>query len=144
MSLSVGGLFSGIGLLDYGLHQAGLRHAWLCEIDEWRRSMLELRFPGVPVYADVRDVGAGAARVDVIAGGFPCKGVSSAGRREGFGHPETALWREMLRVVRVLRPRYVLVENVADLLTLRPSGGARGELFREILEGLAERSTPAS
>jgi DNA (cytosine-5)-methyltransferase 1 len=138
VSLTVGGEFDGIGLLALGLHLAGLRHAWLCEVDPWRRFILELRFPGVPVFDDVRAVGAANARpVDVIAGGFPCKGVSGAGTKSGFGHPETALWREMLRTVRELRPRYVLVENVADLLRLRPPGGQPGDLFREVLGGLS-------
>lgn len=78
--LRVGGLFDGVGLLAYGLHLAGLEHAWLCEWDEWRRGILHKRFPGIPVYDDVRHVGASnAVRVDVIAGGFPCKGVSVAG-----------------------------------------------------------------
>jgi DNA (cytosine-5)-methyltransferase 1 len=138
IDLSVGGEFDGCGLLAYGLHLAGLRHAWLCESDPWRRSILELRFPGVPIFDDIRGVGAASARpVDVIAGGFPCKGVSSAGGGAGFGHPETVLWREMLRTVRELRPRYVLVENVANLLRLRPPGGEPGDLFREVLGGLS-------
>ena len=130
--VNVGSLFSGCGLLDYGLHLAGFEHAWFCEKDEFRRRILALRWPGVPIYDDVRTLGADAARVDLIAGGFPCKGISSAGRQQGFGHPETALWREMLRVVRHLRPRYVLVENVAALLTLR-----NGALFGEVVGGLA-------
>jgi len=131
--MRAGSLFSGCGLLDYGLTLAGFDHSWLCERDEFRRELLGRRWPGVPVYADVRDVGVGAARVDLVAGGFPCKGVSSAGPRNGFDHAETALWREQLRVIRELRPRYVLVENVADLLSLH-----RGELFGEVLGGLAE------
>lgn len=135
--MNVGSLFSGIGLLDYGLHLAGFEHAWLCESDPFRRSVLERRFPGVPVYEDVRGVGDGAARVDLVAGGFPCKGASSAGKREGFGHPETVLWREMLRAVRELRPRYVLVENVAALTSMAPPGGRPGDLFGEVLAGLA-------
>jgi site-specific DNA-methyltransferase (adenine-specific) len=39
-------LFSGIGLLDYGLTLAGIHHAWLCERDEWRRGILAKRWPG--------------------------------------------------------------------------------------------------
>jgi hypothetical protein len=91
--VNVGSLFSGCGLLDYGLHLAGLEHAWLCEKDEFRRRILALRWPGVPICDDVRTVGPNAPPVDVIAGGFPCKGISSAGPQQGFGHPETALWR---------------------------------------------------
>lgn len=117
--LSAGSLFTGAGLLDLGLHQAGFRHEWMCEADPWRRQLLHARFPGVPVHADVRAVGAlTARRVDVIAGGFPCKGASTAGKRTGLDHPETALWREMRRCVGELRPRFVLLENVANLLAI--------------------------
>jgi DNA-cytosine methyltransferase len=115
----VGSLFSGAGLLDIGLHQAGIRHGWFVERDEWRCGLLEQRFPGVPVHDDIRTVGAdNLARVDGVVGGFPCKGASSAGKRTGLAHPETALWSEFERVVRELRPRYVLVENVAAILSL--------------------------
>jgi site-specific DNA-cytosine methylase len=131
-----GSLFSGAGLLDIGLHLAGFQHAWLCESDHWRRDLLRVRFPGVPVYDDIRTLGdqapMGAAPVDLIAGGFPCKGVSAAGNRAGFGHPETVLWRDMARTIRDLRPRYVLVENVADLLVLHD-----GELWAEVVGTLA-------
>lgn len=117
--MNVGSLFTGAGLLDLGLHQAGIRHEWMCEADPWRRRLLHARFPGVPVHADVRAVGAlTARRVDVIAGGFPCKGASTAGKRTGLDHPETALWREMRRCVGELRPRFVLLENVANLLAI--------------------------
>lgn len=132
-TLTVGGLFDGCGLLAYGLYLAGMEHQWLCELDPFRQGILKQRFPGVTVYPDVRAVDLRAARVDLIAGGFPCKGISSNGPRNGFAHPETALWREMLRAVRDIRPRYVLVENVADLLTLHD-----GECFGEVIGALAE------
>jgi site-specific DNA-cytosine methylase len=129
----VGSLFSGAGLLDCGLHQAGIRHAWFVERDEFRRGLLERRWPGVPVHDDVRTAGAATlAPVDGIVGGFPCKGASSAGKRTGFAHPETALWSEFERIVRELRPRYVLVENVAAILSLH-----RGEVWGAVLGDLA-------
>jgi len=127
--VNVGSLFSGIGLLDYGLHLAGLEHAWLCESDPWRRGILAKRFPGAVVHDDVQSLGG--SPVDVIAGGFPCKGASTAGKREGFGHPETVLWREMARVVGELRPRYVIVENVANILRLH-GGAVWGEVLRDL------------
>jgi site-specific DNA-cytosine methylase len=129
----VGSLFSGAGLLDCGLHQAGIRHAWFVERDEFRRGLLERRWPGIPVHDDVRTAGAATlAPVDGIIGGFPCRGVSSAGNRTGFAHPETALWAEFERIVRELRPRYVLVENVRDILSLH-----RGEVWGTVLGDLA-------
>jgi DNA (cytosine-5)-methyltransferase 1 len=130
--VNVGSLFSGPGLLDLGLAQAGHRHGWFVERDEHRRAILERRFPGVPVHDDVRTVGAhNLGRVDCIAGGFPCKGASSAGKRTGLAHPETALWAEFERVVRELRPGFVLVENVANLLSIHDGavwGAVLGDL----------------
>lgn len=137
--LSVGGLFEGAGLLACGLHQAGLRHEWMCESEPWRRDLLAKRFPGIPVYPDVRGVrAADAVRVDVIAGGFPCKGASTAGKRNGFEHAETVLWHEMRRVVGELQPCYVLIENVADILKVaRFPGEPAGSLWSEVLADLA-------
>jgi DNA (cytosine-5)-methyltransferase 1 len=131
--VNVGSLFSGDGLLDFGLELAGFDHAWFCEREADRRAILNLRWPGVPVYDDVRGIGADSVqRVDVIAGGFPCKGASTAGPRNGFDHPETVLWREMFRAIRELRPRYALLENVANLLALK-----RGAVWGEVLADLA-------
>jgi len=125
-------MFSGIGLLDYGLHLAGLEHSWLCEREADRRGILAQRWPGARVLDDVRVVGHDTCeRVDLIAGGFPCKGASTAGRRNGFDHPETVLWHEMARAVDELRPRYVLVENVAHILALR-SGAVWGTVLGDL------------
>jgi DNA (cytosine-5)-methyltransferase 1 len=129
--LTCGGLFDGIGLLAYGLCRAGIEHRWLCEADPWRRDILAKRWPGVPVYDDVRHVGADAEPVHLVAGGFPCKGASTAGKRNGFEHPETVLWREMARAVGELRPRYVLVENVANILALH-DGAVWGEVLGDL------------
>ncbi len=129
---TLGGVFDGAGLLALGLHQAGLEHRWLCERDEWRRELLRVRFPGIPVYEDVRDIDVRCERVDWIAGGFPCKGVSTAGKRNGFDHEETVLWREMARAIRDLEPGGVVIENVANLLSL-----ADGALWSEVLGDLA-------
>lgn len=137
--LTVGSMFSGVGLLDYGLHLAGLHHSWFAERDEFRRGILAKRWPGALVLDDVRAVRADVVpRVDVIAGGFPCRGASTAGKRTGFDHPETVLWREMRRAIGDLRPRYCLIENVANLLTLaRAPGEPAGSAWGEVLADLA-------
>ena len=82
--MKVGSLFSGAGLMDWGLTLAGFEHAWFCESDPFCRSVLERRWPGVPVYEDVCTLVA-PERVDLLAGGFPCQDVSIAGRRTGIG-----------------------------------------------------------
>jgi len=127
-----GSLFSGTGQLDFGLHLAGIEHSWFCEKDEWRRGILAKRWPGVPIFDDVRAVDCSAPSVDLLVGGFPCRGASTAGDRTGLDHPETALWREMARIAGELRPRLILVENVGNLLAVQ-----RGRAWGEVLGDLA-------
>lgn len=114
--MTVGSLFSGIGGFDLGLERAGLRVVWQCEADPQRRAVLRRHWPQTPIYEAVEAVDASAPRVDVLAGGFPCKDVSSSGRRAGIEGKHSGLWAEFARVIRALRPRYVLVENVPGLL----------------------------
>src|SRR5437764_3790463 len=103
-----------------------MRIAWQCEIDPWCQRVLAKHWPGVPRYADIRTIDDRAERVDVLAGGFPCQPVSLAGR--GLAQlDERWLWPEFARLVRLLRPRYVLVENVPGLLA-RGMGDVLGDL----------------
>lgn len=129
--MRAGSLFSGHGQLDFGLCLAGIDHAWFCEADPWRRGILEQRWPGVPIFDDVRAVTSSVPGIDLLVGGFPCRGASTAGGREGMDHPETALWREMARTARELRPRYLLLENVANLLAVT-GGDAWGEVVGDL------------
>lgn len=115
--LTFGGLFSGIGGMELGLQMAGLRHSWMCEIDPWCKDVLRANFGGeVEIYGDVRELGSArnVPRVDVLAGGFPCQDVSSAGRGDGLAGARSGLWFEFLRVVTELQPAAVIVENVAS------------------------------
>ncbi len=115
--MTVGSLFSGIGGLDLGFERAGFEIAWQVEIDEWCRRVLTKHWPDVPKYEDVRNVGAhNLERVDVIVAGFPCQDISNAGKRAGITGERSGLWSEYARIVRELRPSYVVVENVAALL----------------------------
>jgi DNA (cytosine-5)-methyltransferase 1 len=126
--LSVGGLFSGIGGLELGLERAGMRVLWHCEQDPFCRAVLKRHWPDNPCFPDVREVrGAEVPRVDVLCGGFPCQDVSAAGRRAGILGERSGLWAEFSRLVRELRPRYVLVENVPGLL-VRGLGDVLGDL----------------
>jgi hypothetical protein len=126
--LSVGGLFSGIGGLELGLERAGMRVLWHCEQDPFCRAVLKRHWPDNPCFPDVREVrGAEVPRVDLLCGGFPCQDVSAAGRRAGILGERSGLWAEFARLVRELRPRYVLVENVPGLL-VRGLGDVLGDL----------------
>jgi DNA (cytosine-5)-methyltransferase 1 len=116
--VNVGSLFAGIGGFELGLERAGFEIEWQVELDPYCRAVLERHFPKALRFEDVRDVGeAELAPVDVICGGFPCQDLSSAGKGAGIDGARSGLWSEFARIVRELRPRYVLVENVPALLT---------------------------
>lgn len=113
-------LFAGIGGLELGLERAGMTVVGQVELDEFCRSILTRHWPEVPKHDDVTTAvgwwtGQPRPRVDVVCGGFPCQPFSTAGLRRGVGDPRW-LWPAMADVVRAVRPRYVVVENVAALL----------------------------
>ncbi len=115
--ITVGSLFAGIGGLELGLERAGMQVRWQVEIDGYCRKVLEKHWPDVKRYEDVREVGShNLEPVDLICGGFPCQDISSAGKRAGIEGERSGLWSEFYRIICELRPRYVLVENVAALL----------------------------
>lgn len=129
--MEFGSLFSGIGGLDLGLEQAGMTCVWQVEDNEFRQKVLAKHWPNVTRFSDVRECGKhNLERVDLIAGGFPCQDISSGkviGPRLGLAGARSGLWYEFLRIICELRPRYVLVENVAALLG-RGMGGVLGGL----------------
>lgn len=121
MTLRVLDLFSGIGGFSLGLERAGMRTVAFCEIEPRCREWLASRWPGVPIFQDVRELHAfDVGPVDVICGGFPCQDISTArhAAAPGLAGARSGLWVEMLRLVRECRPDWVLVENVARLRTL--------------------------
>lgn len=137
-------LFSGIGGFSLGLERTGgFETVAFCEIEPFPRKVLAKHWPEVPCYEDVRTLTAdtlsrdGIGPVDVITGGFPCQDLSLAGKQAGMGEgTRSGLWSEIVRLTRELRPRYVIVENVANLLS-GPSE-QRGGWFGRVLGDLAE------
>jgi DNA (cytosine-5)-methyltransferase 1 len=131
--VTAGSLFSGIGGIDLGLERAGMTIRWQVEKDAWCRRVLSKHWPDVPKYEDITTLtGHELERVDVLAGGFPCQPASVAGTRKGNEDVEKWLWPHFEKLIRVLRPRIVLVENVPGLFTV--NGGAA---FGEIIGSLA-------
>lgn len=118
MSINVLDLFSGIGGFSLGLERAGMRTVAFCEIERYCRAVLRKHWPAVPIFEDARKLSAAdiPAPIDVICGGFPCQDISLAGNGAGINGARSGLWREYARLVGELRPRFVIVENVAALL----------------------------
>jgi DNA (cytosine-5)-methyltransferase 1 len=115
----VGSLFSGAAGLDRAVAQFfGAGVSWFSEVDPAASRVLAFRFPGVPNLGDVREISwADVPPVDVLCGGFPCVDVSAAGRRAGLHNTHSGLWSYMADAIDVLRPRYVVIENVKGLLS---------------------------
>lgn len=115
-------LFSGIGGFSLGLERAGMKTVAFCEIDPFCRRVLAKHWPETPCYDDVRTLTAerlasdGVGPVDVICGGFPCQDISEAGLGAGLDGERSGLWSEIARLVREIRPAFVVVENVSALL----------------------------
>lgn len=133
-------LFSGIGGFSLGLEAAGMQTVAFCEVDKFCREVLKKRWPGIPIYEDIRsltgeqieqEIGA----IDVICGGFPCQDISQAGFGAGLQGERSGLFWEAIRITSEVRPRpqFIILENVTNLLR-----GGRGKWFGDVLAGLAE------
>lgn len=150
MKLRVLDLFSGIGGFSLGLERARLEGAEydgfetvaFCEIEEFPRKVLAKHWPHVPCYRDVRELtaerlAADGIAVDVITGGFPCQDISTSGRKAGIGQgTRSGLYAEVLRIACNIRPKFIILENVANLLS-GPSeqpGGWFGRIFGDLAE----------
>jgi len=111
VTLTVGSLFSGIGGIDLGLERAGMTVIWQSEIDPYACRVLAKHYPHVPNLGDVTTIDwSTVERPDVICGGYPCPAFSQAARGRNVA-PD--LWPHMRTAIDALRPRYVLLENVA-------------------------------
>lgn len=117
MTMTHASLFSGIGGFDLAAEWAGWTNAFNCEIDPFCRKILKYHFPDAEQYGDIRtaDFAVWRDRIDVLTGGFPCQPFSLAGKRKGT-EDDRYLWPEMLRVIRTVRPRWVVGENVYGIV----------------------------
>lgn len=125
--MNVLSLFAGVGGLDLGLDRAGMTTVGQVEADPFCRRVLARHWPEVPHHDDVRTTvqwwrSAPRPPVHLVAGGFPCQPFSAAGHRRSVADERWG-WPWMAAVVRHIRPRYVVVENVAELLVDRDAFG---------------------
>lgn len=134
--LTVASFFSGVGLLDLGLEWAGFRTSSVSEIDPYASRILALRFPDAPNLGDIHGI-TEVPSATLWAGGFPCQPVSVAGRRAGKDDARW-LWPRWAELIGDLRPPYLLLENVSNLLAVDG-----GRAFGDVLGDLAARGYDA-
>jgi len=137
--VKIAGLFAGIGGIELGFHQAlgsGAQTELLCECWAPAQQVLSVRFPGVELHPDVRELRDLPAGLDVLAAGFPCTDLSQAGRTAGIEGQNSGLVSHVFDVLRLVDRSagdlpWVMVENVPNMLAL-DKGKAMAYLVREI------------
>ena len=115
--MKVGSLFSGIGGIDSGFAQAGFEICWANEIDPDACKTYRYNFPTTRlIEGDIKDIDPHSLEsVNVITAGFPCQSFSVCGNQKGFNDKRGNLFFEIIRIVDVLNPAVIFLENVANL-----------------------------
>ncbi|MED4820184.1 DNA (cytosine-5-)-methyltransferase [Bacillus atrophaeus] len=139
-------LFAGIGGIALAAEWAGIETVAFCEREPFCQKVLNKNFPGVPIFDDVctlnrqlleeKGVIEPGGTIDIISGGFPCQPYSIAGKRRGT-EDDRDLWPEMFRIIKELRPTWVVGENVANFANMEldrtlfdlESAGYKGQSF---------------
>lgn len=133
-------LFAGIGGFRLGMERAGHKCVGYCEIDKYARLSYNAIHDtkGEIDYEDITEVTNEEFRklrgkVDVICGGFPCQAFSIAGNQLGFEDARGTLFYEIARAAEQIKPRYLFLENVRNLLS-----HDKGKTFERMLKILDE------
>ncbi len=119
MKLRILDLFSGIGGFSLGLEATGhFETAAFCEIEPYCKKILKKHWPDVPIFDDIHKLkGTDIGTVDIITGGYPCQPFSVAGKQKAEQDPRH-LWPEYFRLIKELRPTWVIGENVSGHIKL--------------------------
>ncbi len=125
-------LFSGIGNFDVALTNLGHEIVGACEIDRNARRVYSKHFPNVRIWEDATKINpTELPDFDLLCAGFPCQSFSIAGKQLGFDDLRGTVFFEIARIVKEKRPKLLLLENVAGLLT-----HDKGQTFEIIINTL--------
>jgi DNA (cytosine-5)-methyltransferase 1 len=131
MKLKLLDLFSGIGGFSLGLESTGFFETiGFVEKDKFCQKVLKKHWSNINIEEDIRNVKGEKYAADIITGGFPCQPFSVAGKRKSTAD-DRYLWDEMLRVIREVKPRWVIGENVEGIVNIN-----EGMVLRQVLNDL--------
>lgn len=131
MKLKLLDLFSGIGGFSLGLESTGFFETiGFVEKDKFCQKVLKKHWNNINIEEDIRNVKGEKYAADIITGGFPCQPFSVAGKRKSTAD-DRYLWDEMLRVIREVKPRWVIGENVEGIVNIN-----EGMVLRQVLNDL--------
>jgi len=111
--------FSGIGGFSYAAEKlvGGYETTQFVENDPYCQKVLNKHWPNVPIHDDIETYRAELYSADVICGGFPCQDISTAGQGKGITETSrSGLWFQLIRTIRMVRPKYFILENVSAIL----------------------------
>ena len=112
-------LFSGIGGFSYAAERivGGFTTVQFVEQNRYCQQVLQKHWPLVPIHDDICSFMPKLGSADVVCGGFPCQDISTAGKQAGIKQgTRSGLFYELMRVVCLVRPQFVVMENVAAIL----------------------------
>jgi len=110
-------LFDGMSCGQIALNRLGVEYDtyYASEIDKWAIQVAKANYPDMIHIGDVTKIQAsdfGDEKIDLIMAGSPCQGFSFAGKQLNFDDPRSKLFFEFVRLVKELKPKYFLLENV--------------------------------
>ena len=129
-------LFSGIGGFSYAAEnffQGQFKTTQFVEINSYCQKVLTKNFKGVPIHDNIKTFTAKEGQFDIITGGFPCQDISVAGQQLAFQGTRSSLFYECIRLLKQIRPKFAIFENVRNLLSIE-----EGKVFQEVLFQIAK------
>jgi DNA (cytosine-5)-methyltransferase 1 len=132
--MRIGSLCTGYGGLDMALEKFfNAEMVWCAENDKYASKLIQERF-NKPNLGDIKQIDWAAVEpIDILTAGYPCQPFSHAGHRKGE-NDERHIWPYIIKAISILRPKYIILENVRGHLSLG---------FKEVLSDLAKNGYDA-
>ena len=124
-------LFCGIGGFHQALDKLGCKCILACDIDKYCREVYKMNYD-MNVHEDVKKIVPTELQdFDILCAGFPCQAFSNAGKKKTFSDDRGLLFDEIIRIVKVKKPKFLFLENVKHILKVDD-----GKVIKYILDKL--------